>query len=182
MAQHPLLQVTPAIMGVDQARVVRVETAVSIERLSRQRDRVDGQVAPRQVFLQAHAGIGVEGKAMVAACGLALGAGQRVFLARARMQEHREIASDRQEALRRHGLGRAADHHPVAVGMRAAVGQPVHGMEMAQQAVAHRAADQVDLPAGRLHAYFSRMRVERSTPSTESPWFTASSIEQAIRR
>src|SRR5690606_14910199 len=75
-------------------------------------------------------------EAAMAASGLALGARQRVLLLRLRMQEHGEIAADRAEAAVAHRLRRLPDHHPVAV----AAGD-------AEQGVAYRAADEVDLDA-----------------------------------
>src|SRR5690606_4900364 len=65
---------------------------------------------------------------------LAFGAGQGVFLARLRMEEDREVAAYRAKAQGLHGLGAGAHHHPVGVGDRAA-----------EQAVAHGAANLVDL-------------------------------------
>src|SRR3546814_4937466 len=65
---------------------------------------------------------------------LAFGAGQRVFLVRLRGQEHGEVAADRLEAGGEHGVGGFADDDEVAVAGR-----------QAQQPVAHRAADEVDV-------------------------------------
>ena len=68
---------------------------------------------------------------------LALGPRQRVLLAGIGMQEHREVATHGLEASRFHpGLG-GAYHHPVAIAGR-----------QAQQPVAYRAADEIDLHAG----------------------------------
>src|SRR5690606_7025820 len=83
-----------------------------------------------------HRGIGVHHEAAVAASRLAFGARERVLLLRLRMQEHGEIAADRAEAAVAHRLRRLPDHHPVAV----AAGD-------AEQGVAYRAADEVDLDA-----------------------------------
>ena len=55
-------------------------------------DRVDGEVAPRQVLFERDRRIGVDDEAAVARRRLALGARQRVFLVRLRMQEDREVA------------------------------------------------------------------------------------------
>ena len=57
-----------------------------------------GEIAPRQVLLQRDVGLGVEGEAVIAPCRLALGARQRVFLARLRMQEYREVLAHGQVA------------------------------------------------------------------------------------
>ena len=97
------------------------------------RHRVDREVAALEVVLQRHVGRGEELEAAIAAAVLALGARERVFLVRVRMQEHREVLADGHVARGEHHLGRGADHHPVAVGDRAA-----------EQLVAHRAADAVD--------------------------------------
>jgi hypothetical protein len=120
MAQHAAAQVALAAAGVDQ-RAVFVA-----------RHGIDGQVAARQVLFQRHLGRGVEGEAVVARRRLALGARQRHFFVRLRVQEDREVAptgGSRRPAV----LGRGAHHHPVAV-----AGGP------AQQRVAHRAADDVE--------------------------------------
>src|SRR6185312_3952057 len=127
---------------------------------------VDGEVATREVVLQRHVGRGVEAETVVARPRLALGARQRVFLAGVGMQEHREILADRLVALRQHVFGRRADHHVVAIEMRAA-----------QQLVAYRAADQVHAVRGRGHAQVSWVRRakfrRRSSPYLPS---TAGSI------
>jgi hypothetical protein len=78
-------------------------------------DGVDGEVAAPQVVLQRDVGRGVDGEALIAAAALALGAGERVFLVRLGMQEHREVLADRLEALLDHLLRGGADHHPVAI-------------------------------------------------------------------
>ena len=70
VAQHARLEVARAAEGIDQRAVLVLG------------DRVDGEVAPLEVLFQRHRRIGVEGEAVVAGRGLALGARQRVFLAR----------------------------------------------------------------------------------------------------
>jgi hypothetical protein len=60
-------------------------------------DRIDGEVAAAQIILQRHLGTGVEGEAGIAAAALALGARQGVLLLADRVQEHREIGTDRTE-------------------------------------------------------------------------------------
>ena len=97
-------------------------------------DGVDGEVAPGQVLLQRHIGCGVEGEALVAGGGFALGAGQGDFIAGVRVQKHRKVFAHRQIALVQQSLGRAAHHHPVAL---------VQGQT--QQGIAHRAAHHVNV-------------------------------------
>ena len=121
VAQHAPLDVGGATERIDQAAIGSA------------RDRVDGEVAPAQVLLQRHRGIGVDHEAGMPARGLALGAGQCVFLAAVRVQEHREVAADLAVAGGQHVLHRGADHHVVVV----AGGKP-------EQGIAHGAADQVD--------------------------------------
>jgi hypothetical protein len=65
---------------------------------------IDGQVAAGEIFFQRDLGRRVEGEAVVAVAGLALGTGQRVFLVRFGMQEDREILADRAIIPRLHGL------------------------------------------------------------------------------
>jgi hypothetical protein len=76
---------------------------------------IDSKVAPGQVFFQRHVGRALHHKAPVAAPALALGARQRVFLARFGVQKHRKVAPHGQIAQRQHLLGRGAHHHPVVV-------------------------------------------------------------------
>ena len=54
-------------------------------------------------------------KAFVAWCGFALGARQGIFLARLRMQKHREIFAHSLIAQCRHVSRRCAYHHPIFV-------------------------------------------------------------------
>jgi len=95
---------------------------------------VDGEVATPEIVLQSDLGGALEDEARVAGRGLALGARQRVFLVGLWVQEDREVTPDgpiaEPDEVRR---GRPHDH-PVAVRHR-----PV------EQAIAHRAADLVDL-------------------------------------
>ncbi len=142
--------------------------------------------------MQRDAGVGVKGKAVVAASGFTLGAGEGVLFARLGVQENREVPPHRQVALLRHLLGRGPHHHPVAVGVQGAIGHTMLGVKAAQQAVPHCTADEVDLHAVRAsqpgagnksdQAYFSRMRVERSTSASDSVPLTASMTVQAIMR
>ncbi|OQC08585.1 MAG: hypothetical protein BWX79_01620 [Alphaproteobacteria bacterium ADurb.Bin100] len=133
MAQHAGLQVALAAVGVDQVIFLPI-LAGSQRRMVIDSYRIDSKIAPRQVFLQRHLGRGVDGEALVAARGLALGARQRVLLAGLRMQEDREILAHRQVAQRAHLLGRGADDHPVPVLDR-----------QAQQLVAHRSTHPINL-------------------------------------
>ena len=122
VAQHARGQILPSAVRIDQRAVGSL------------RDGVDGQVAPREVVLQRHLGRGVEGKAVVAGRGLALGACQRVFLVRLRVQEDGKVAPHWPVAGLDHLLRGGAHHHPVAVGNRPS-----------EQGVAHAAAHGVDL-------------------------------------
>ena len=79
----------------------------------------------------------MHGKALVAGCGLALGAGQCVFLVALGVQEDGEVLADGLKALGQHLFRRGAHDYPVAV----AGGQP-------QQFVTDGPADAVDLELG----------------------------------
>ncbi|EWS52710.1 hypothetical protein X551_04498 [Methylibium sp. T29] len=103
VAEHTGCQVALAAVGVDQRAVGRAG------------DGVDGQVAPCQVLFQRHVRCGVEAEAVIARTRLAFGACECVLLVRLRVQEDREVASDRQEAGVEHLLRCAADDHPVPV-------------------------------------------------------------------
>ena len=104
MAQHARLEIARAAERIDEVAVVVLG------------DRVDREVAALEILLERDRRIGREDEAVVAAPALALGARERVFLARLGMQEHREIAADRAKAVARHLLGRRADDDIVAVG------------------------------------------------------------------
>ena len=95
---------------------------------------VDGQIAANQVVFDADLRAGEEGEAAVALAGFALGAGEGVFLAGVRVEKHREVVTDRAKALGQHLCNRGANHQPVDVADR-----------LAEQAVAHGAADFVNL-------------------------------------
>jgi hypothetical protein len=125
MAQHAALEVLRAPERVDQVALL-----VAC-------DRVDGEVAPRQVLLQRHVRRGEHCEALVAAPGLALGAGERVFLVGLWMQEDREVLADRAETQPHHLFGIAAYHHVVMVLDR-----------KAEQLVPDRAAYAIDLHTG----------------------------------
>ena len=129
MAQHFRADVGLAIERVDQGAVLSL------------RNGVDGQVAAQQVFFQRHLGCGVHGEALVAAAGLAFGAGKGHFFAGLWVDEDREVFAHRPVAQRLHLLRRAAHDDPVAVAVR-----------QAQQCVAHRAAHHVALHQRRVRS------------------------------
>ena len=122
MPQHTAGQVLLAAKGVDKRAVGRLG------------DGIDREVAARQVLRQRHIGRGMEGEAVITAAALALGARQRDLFARLWMQEDREVLANGLVAQGQQLLGRAAHSHPVAVADR-----------LAQQAVAHGAADDEEL-------------------------------------
>ena len=99
-------------------------------------NRVDGEIAARQVLLQSDAGVRVKLEPVIAARGLALGARERVFLFGFGMQKHREILADRFVAELDHFFRRGADHDVIAIGYR-----------QAEQLIAHGTADRVDFHA-----------------------------------
>ena len=94
--------------------------------------RVDREIAAREVFFQSNVGRRVKFKTVITARGLALGARQRVFLFGFRMQKYRKILADRFVAELHHFRRRGADHHEIAIGHR-----------QAEQFIAHGAADRV---------------------------------------
>ena len=99
-------------------------------------------------------GLGVEGEAAIARAGLALGARERVLLVRVRMQEHREVAADGDVAVVEHVLDVGADDDPVAIDDR-----------MAEQRIAHRAADEVAFHRGKSRSAHRALRT-RDEPSS----------------
>ena len=103
MAENPFGQIAPSAVGVGQR-------ALGIAG-----DGVDGEVAARQVFFECHGRIGVKNEAGVARRRLAFGAGQRVFLAGARVEEDRKILADRLVALGQQHFRGGAHHHPVVI-------------------------------------------------------------------
>ena len=115
MAKHPLRQIGLSAPGVDHRIFFSIKSAVSPYAACLYSYRIDSNITPRQILLQRHIRRGMHGKAVVARPGLALGAGQRIFLMGLRVQKHREIAPHRQVALRQQLLGRGPHHHPVAV-------------------------------------------------------------------
>ena len=125
VAEDPGLDVGLSMEGIDEAAVGGTG------------DGVDGEVTAQQVVFQRDIRREMHGKALVAGCGLALGAGQCVFLVALGVQEDGEVLADGLKALGQHLFRRGAHHHPVAV----AGGQP-------QQFVTDGPADAVDLELG----------------------------------
>ena len=125
MAEDPGLDVGLAVEGIDEAAVGGTG------------DGIDGEVTTQQVVFQRDIRREMHGKALVAGGGLALGAGQCVFLVALGVQEDGEILADGLKALGQHLVRRGAHHHPVAV----AGGQ-------SQQFVTDGPADAVDLELG----------------------------------
>src|SRR3546814_14995676 len=58
-------------------------------------NRIDCEIAATQIVFKRDIGAGVEGKALIAAPGLALGTRQRVLFSCLRIEEDREILADR---------------------------------------------------------------------------------------
>ena len=125
VAEDPGLDVGLSMEGIDEAAV------------GGSGDGVDGEVTAQQVVFQCDIRREMYGKALVAGSGLALGAGQCVFLVALGVQEDGEVLADGLKALGQHLFRRGAHHHPVPV----AGGQP-------EQFVADGAADAVDLELG----------------------------------
>jgi hypothetical protein len=123
--QYPQLQVARTAERVDDVAVLVL------------RDGIDGQVAARKVILERDVRRSVDREALVAGTGLALGARQRVLLARDGVEKDREVLADRLEPEAHHLLRRRADHDVIAVLHR----EP-------EELVADRAADLVDLHGG----------------------------------
>ena len=127
---------TPATRGAARRRAGRLRRrkgSISVARLVA-RHRVDREVAAREVLLERHVGRDEELEAAVAAAVLALGARQRVFLARLRMQEHRENRGRPAGSPTRSAFPASPPRRPSRDRRRAA-----------EQFVAHRAADAIDL-------------------------------------
>src|SRR5258706_7906033 len=150
MAKNPGAQVPFAAVGIDERAVLRA------------RHRVDGEVAAPQILLERHFGRGMECEAPVSRGGLALGAGERVFLVRPGMEEHREVRSHRSKLAPHHFLGSRSDDDIVAVLHR----EP-------EQLIADRAADHKDFhSAGAEAAYGSSSATNSfssSAPSIHTP-------------
>ena len=161
MAQYFIFQVSLAAIGVDDV------AGPCVGRLVRQRfghgQGVHREVAPGQVFFERDVGRGLHRKAFVAPRCLALGAGQGVFLSGLGVQKHRKVLAHGHIALRAHGFGRAAHHHPVAV----VDGQP-------HQGIAHRTADDKHVHVKR---FAQRATRKGSSKSMKSFSAKASSIQ-----
>jgi hypothetical protein len=150
VAQDARFQIGRAAEGIDQIAGVVA------------RDRIDREIAAREVVFERDVGRGMKLEAVVTARGLAFGARERVFLFRCRMQKYREIPADRLIAQLDHFRGGGADHHVIAIGHR-----------QTEQFVAHGTADGVDLhalkPAARIGAApRSRPQRPRTTPAWQA--------------
>ena len=125
VAQYARTQILRAAERIDQGSVVGT------------RHRIDREVASREIFLEGDAWRSVKAEAPMSAPGLALGAGERVFLVRLGVQEYRKVAADRTKPAREQFFRRGSDDDVVAIGERPS-----------QQLITHRAADPIDLHAG----------------------------------
>ncbi len=97
----------------------------------------------------------MERKAVIPAAALALGSRERVLGVRLRMQKDRKVAPDRTEALRLHRFRRCADDDIVVV-----------RDGPAEQLVAYRAADAIDLHERNRLARRSPVVIEAYAPRT----------------
>src|SRR6202012_2552369 len=95
-------------------------------------DRIDRQVATRQVFFERDRRGGMYRETVIAMSGLTFRACQRIFLPGLRVQKYREILAHRFVAEREHLLRPGTDHDMVVIGNRTL-----------QQGVAHGAADKI---------------------------------------
>jgi hypothetical protein len=95
--------------------------------------RLNVEDAPAEIFLKRHIGCDMKGKAVIAASALALGARQRVFLARVRMQKNREVATDGTEPFSDHFFRCRTHDHVVTIRNRPT-----------EELVAHRAPHTID--------------------------------------
>ena len=124
-------------------KIVRTTVRVDQRPALVARHRVDREIAPCEVLFERHLRRRKELEAAISAPVFALGACERVFLARFGMQEHRKIAADRLVARGGHHLRRGTDNDPVAVAVLTT-----------DELVADGAADTVDmkrLPLGAGH-------------------------------
>ena len=132
VAEHPVGQILRATIRVDH--ILLVPCAVRAELRSSNGHGIDGEIAPCQVFFQAHIRRRMDGKTVVARRSFPFSAGQCVFIVGLRMQEHRKVFAHRHKTLVQHVLRRAPHHHPVAIFHR----QP-------HQCIAHRTANHIEL-------------------------------------
>ncbi len=125
----------------DVAQHTRLEVGDTVERVDDLAGvisgyRVDGEIAPRQVLFKRDIGRCVYRETLIAACGLAFRARERIFFMRFRMQENRKILAHRFVAEFQHFRRRGADHDVIAVRAR-----------QSEQFVTHETADRVDFHA-----------------------------------
>src|SRR3546814_7912370 len=83
MPQHARLEIAHAAEWINQCAMLVLG------------NRIDGEIAATQIVFKRDIGAGVEGKALIAAPGLALGTRQRVLFSCLRIEEDREILADR---------------------------------------------------------------------------------------
>ena len=169
MAQHLGIEVAPAAVRIDQRAALVLG------------DRVDGEVAAGEIVLERHAAVGVELEAVIAGAGLSLGPRERMLLARVGMEEHREVAADREIAEGEKLAGIGADDDPVAISDGAT-----------EQSITNRTAHEISLH--RCVCYASlRLADERSVrslgrgmrsaaPETYSPHQSLNSVFGANHR
>ena len=122
MPQHAGFEIVRAAKGIDQIPVVVACNGI------------DGEIAALEILLERNVRCRVDGEAGVAWAGFTLGAGERVFLVRLRMEKDREVLTHRAIPELQHFL-RAAAHDDVIVVLD----------RQTQQLIADRAADSKDL-------------------------------------
>ncbi len=122
MTQQSALEVGLPAVGIDQGAVLVFG------------DCIDGQIAASEVVFEAHPAIDLECEPGVAMPALAFASRQRVLVAGARIEKHREVAPDTAETARQHLALGGADDYPVTLEWLDS-----------EQTIAHRAADQVRL-------------------------------------
>ena len=121
MTQHAVLQVIAASVRIDQFAVSGFGHGV------------DGKIAPRKIFFQAHFSPGIEGETGMSRRDLAFPARERVLLLVYRMQIYRKILADLAVAELFEVVAAAADDNPVPILDR-----------KTEQSVAYGAAYRVD--------------------------------------
>ncbi|MPN54599.1 hypothetical protein SDC9_202270 [bioreactor metagenome] len=108
MAKNACSDIGLPAVGVNQRAICRAGNGV------------DGEVPSQQILFQRDLRRGVAGEAGVAVSGLALGAGEGIFLTGLRVQEDREILSDLKKSLGEHACRGFTHHHPITIGNRTA--------------------------------------------------------------
>jgi hypothetical protein len=103
MAQHTRFQIVRAMEGIDQ-----IAGFVFC-------DGIDGEVATLEVLLERDIGSGMHGEAGITGPDFALGASERIFFVRLRVEKNREVLADRAKALLDHFLRIAADYDVVVI-------------------------------------------------------------------